>query len=740
MNDRIFSIPPLSKGSALMNNIDTIHGQKTKLIYNIILLTAGTAVNFLLSALTHMLGLPLYLDSIGTIAASAIGGYIPGICVGIITNMINCINDPTSVYYAIISILIAVTAVVFSKKKPLNFRSPLHLLFLTLTLAFIGGGIGTFIPWLIDGLNFDNNSISEKLTEMGIMSLPSAQLTGNLIMDIADKTLSVILSVSIISLIPDRIKEKLHYSAWKQHPLTNEQTRTINKMQCRTLSLRTKIMLAFSSSLILLAAFATGISYVLFRDATISQHIKFVSGITTIMTDIVNGDDVDRFISEGHSAEGYAETEKKLELLLKSDEDIEYIYVYQIKEDGCHVVFDIDTADQEGSEPGDIIPFDASFESYIPTLLAGGEIEPIITNDTYGHLLTIYKPIYDSSGKCVCYAAADVQMQNISAYGRNFLTSMVLVFLAFFMVVSIIVIYSIEYNFVLPLNAISYTSEKFAYDSDESIHMSMRKMEELEISTGDEIENLYHAVVKTEGDVIKQLEDILKKSDTINKMQEAFILVLADMVENRDKSTGDHIKKTASYVRIVLNRMKASGYDISDEYIENVVASAPLHDIGKIKIPDTILGKPGRLTDSEFDIMKTHTRVGRDIIQKVMELVPESDKLDEALSISHYHHEKWNGKGYPEHLSGEDIPLSARVMAISDVFDALVSRRSYKEPFPFDQAVDIIRSESGEQFDPKVVDAFLASLDEIKEVAMSFGPLSTVYAVDNHVDDSGNKR
>ncbi|MBQ4226384.1 MAG: HD domain-containing protein, partial [Oscillospiraceae bacterium] len=627
-----------------MNTIDTSPGPKTKLINSIILLTAGTAVNFLLSVLAHTLGLPLYLDSIGTIAVSAIGGFIPGICIGIITNMINCINDPASVYYAIISILIAVAAVVFNKKKPLSFRSPLHLLFLTLTLAFIGGGIGTFIPWLIDGLEFDNNTISEKLTEIG-MSLPSAQLTGNLIMDILDKAVSVILSVSIISLIPDRIKEKLHYSAWKQHPLTNEQTRTINKMQCRTLSLRTKIMLAFSSSLILLAAFATGISYVLFRDATISQHIKFVSGITTIMTDIVNGDDVDRFISEGHSAEGYDETEKKLELLLKSDDDIEYIYVYRIENDGCHVVFDIDTSEQAGAEPGDIIPFDSSFASYIPTLLAGGEIEPIITDDTYGHLLTVYKPIFDSSGKCVCYAAADVQMQNISAYGRNFLTSMVLVFLAFFLVVSIIVLYSIEYSFVLPLNAISYTSEKFAYDSDESIHMSMRKMEELKISTGDEIENLYHAVVKTESDVVKQLEDILKKSETINKMQEAFILVLADMVENRDKSTGDHIKKTASYVRIVLNRMKASGYDISDEYIDNVVASAPLHDIGKIKIPDTILGKPGRLTDSEFDIMKTHTRVGRDIIQKVMELVPESDKLDEALSISHYHHEKWNGKG-----------------------------------------------------------------------------------------------
>jgi HD-GYP domain-containing protein (c-di-GMP phosphodiesterase class II) len=160
---------------------------------------------------------------------------------------------------------------------------------------------------------------------------------------------------------------------------------------------------------------------------------------------------------------------------------------------------------------------------------------------------------------------------------------------------------------------------------------------------------------------------------------------------------------------------------LTDEFCEDVVNSAPLHDIGKIQVPDAILNKPGKLTDEEFDIMKTHAAAGGEIIDQAIAAVSEEDSgyLKEARNLAAYHHEKWNGKGYPDGLSGEEIPLSARIMAVADVFDALVSKRSYKDGFPFEKAVGIIEEGSGSHFDPKIVDSFLKAQDEIRAVAES---------------------
>ena len=192
-----------------------------------------------------------------------------------------------------------------------------------------------------------------------------------------------------------------------------------------------------------------------------------------------------------------------------------------------------------------------------------------------------------------------------------------------------------------------------------------------------------------------------------------------------------------------MKKMKEYDYypeELTDKFVENVGNSAPLHDIGKIKVSDVILNKPGRLTDEEFVIMQNHTTEGSKIIDQVISLVPESDYLYEAKNLAHYHHEKWNGKGYPEGKAGEDIPLSARIMAVADVFDALVSKRSYKPPFSFEQARDIIREGSGSHFDPKVAKAFLDSEEECRKIAEFYGDISSEYVEDTHVDDSGNKR
>ncbi|MBQ3842399.1 MAG: HD domain-containing protein [Ruminiclostridium sp.] len=701
------------------------------------------ALNFLLFKFADVLGLPLYLDNVGTLLAAILGGYLPGIFVGFMTNIINCATDPTSIYYGFITVLIAVTSSFFAHKGCITIRKPHWLIVLIIILALIGGGIGTLLPWLLDDVYFDSESFSAVLVNAGITDTTLAQLLGNIIMDVLDKAVTVGLVIIILALIPPKVRSVLEFSGWMQKKMSDEDKNKLRHIGVRKISVRTKIMLILIVALIIMGTVATGISFVLFSNATIEQHFKLVEGVTNVITDIVDGDSVDRWMTEGESSEGYTETENLLYTILNSDDDIEYIYIYKILEDGCHVVFDLDVEGLAGGNPGDIVPFDESFAPYIPTLLAGEEIEPIITNDTFGNLLTVYKPIKDSSGNTVAYAAADVSMRHVEKYERNFSTGMISLFLAFFMVVFAVVLWVVEYHIVLPVNSMAECTDSFAFQSNEELETHVKRLNELGINTGDEIENLYHAVSKMASDSVDHLEDIQNKNETIKKMQNALIIVLADLVESRDKNTGDHVRKTAAYTKIIMEKMRELGYytdTLTDEFIESVVDSAPLHDIGKIKVSDMILNKPGRLTDDEFVKMQSHAAEGSNILDQVIELVPDSDYLYEARNLAHYHHEKWNGRGYPDGISGENIPLSARIMAVADVFDALVSKRSYKDPFSFEQACDIIREGAGTHFDPKVAEAFLAAQEEAKKVAESFGKLKTGYTEDTHVDDSGKSR
>jgi response regulator RpfG family c-di-GMP phosphodiesterase len=256
--------------------------------------------------------------------------------------------------------------------------------------------------------------------------------------------------------------------------------------------------------------------------------------------------------------------------------------------------------------------------------------------------------------------------------------------------------------------------------SDESMaEENLRHIQELDIRTGDEVQRLYESFVKMTADSVEHMKDIRKQGQSILRLQNGLIMSLADMVEGRDSDTGNHVRKTAAYCRIILEALKRKGYysdQLTDKFMYDVERSAPLHDIGKIAVSDVILNKPGKLTEDEFEIMKTHTTAGRELLDRVIESVEGESYLHEARNLAGSHHEKWNGMGYPDGLSGEDIPLSARIMAIADVFDALTSKRVYKDPMSYEKAVNIIKNDAGTHFDPKCVEAFLDSLDEVKGV------------------------
>ena len=205
----------------------------------------------------------------------------------------------------------------------------------------------------------------------------------------------------------------------------------------------------------------------------------------------------------------------------------------------------------------------------------------------------------------------------------------------------------------------------------------------------------------------------------LSRYHHEMVTGFATLVENRDDNTGGHIRRTSLYVELLAKELRKRDYYsdvLTKDYIQNLQMAAPMHDIGKISVPDAVLQKPGKLTDEEYAIMKKHTRKGGNIIKETFGNLENREYRDMAYDVAVYHHEKWNGKGYPEGLKETEIPLSARIMAIADVFDALSEKRCYREAMPLDQCFSIIEEGRGRDFEPVLVDVFLSVRDKVEQL------------------------
>ena len=216
---------------------------------------------------------------------------------------------------------------------------------------------------------------------------------------------------------------------------------------------------------------------------------------------------------------------------------------------------------------------------------------------------------------------------------------------------------------------------------------------------------------------------VKEKTVEVFHLQNAVLSTVADLVEFRDDDTGGHTMRTRLYVEVLVNELfRSETYkeEIADWDMDFLLPSVPLHDVGKIAITDLILNKPGKLTPEEFEIMKTHATVGADAIKRIMSHAEKHAFLDHALAIAGAHHEKWNGSGYPLGLKQKDIPLEGRLMAIADVYDALISKRPYKKAFTHEESCQIIINDAGTHFDPALVDIFCNVKDEFARIASDF--------------------
>ncbi len=686
----------------------------------LLLCGAGVGLNLLLGAGAAAFETPLYLDTVGTVAVAAMGGYLPGVLVGFATNIIKSFSDPTALYYGVLNVLIALAAAYLSQRG--WFKKIIGCLGSILVFTFIGGGLGCLMPWFMEGLDFDSAPLAGVIYETGLFGAGLSNIISNILTDLPDKTITVILSVMIIKIIPEGCYHFFTFTGWMQTPLEDvDEALTGSEEGIRVMSLKTKVFHVFGLSLITVAVAATGIGMAVYNKTVIRDHTRIAQGTAEIAARLIPADRIDDFLKNGEEAEGYTETKELLAGVLNGSTDICYIYVYKIKQDGVHVVFDLDTENVDADEIGAVLPFDEGFKDKIDDLLAGERVDPIITNDRFGHLLTAYEPVYDDSGKCVCYVGADVDISRLNAMERSFLAEVISVFLGFFILLVVFIIWLLQYQVILPINSITEGVDAFSKVgiTQESLDKRVKNLRKIGVRTGDEIEKLYRSICRMTLDQAEQMRSIRRLSDSTSKMQDGLIITMADMVENRDSDTGAHIQKTAAYVKIIVEGLRKKGYypeKITPKFMSDVVRSAPLHDVGKINIPDGVLNKPAKLNDEEYEIMKTHAAAGKRIMEDAISTVGGENYLKEARNMAAYHHERWDGKGYPEGLHGEVIPLSARIMAVADVFDALTSARVYKPAFPFEKALSIIEEGKGTQFDPKCVEAFMDSLDEIKIV------------------------
>jgi len=237
-----------------------------------------------------------------------------------------------------------------------------------------------------------------------------------------------------------------------------------------------------------------------------------------------------------------------------------------------------------------------------------------------------------------------------------------------------------------------------------------------------------HLELKRSRDLLERQNEILEekvreRTQEVVLTQDVTILTLASLAETRDNETGNHIRRTQNYVQAIANKLSNHPRfeaELDSLTIELLLKSAPLHDIGKVGIPDSILLKPGKLGGDEFAIMKNHAVYGHDALVAAEDVLGSTSFLRFAKEIAVSHHEKWDGSGYPKGLSGDDIPLSGRLMAIADVYDALISKRVYKPAFPHEKAMSIIKEGSGSHFDPDIVEAFFQIENEVQMIAKSF--------------------
>jgi response regulator RpfG family c-di-GMP phosphodiesterase len=689
------------------------------------------ALNVVLCYITTSHEWPFYFDTIGTMVMAFSIGYLPAITVAVLTSLMCSIFSRDALFFALIGVFVALRCDSQAQNKKSGAG---QLICLIADLAIITGGLGAVLQWLIMGQP-QYQTVSDTATLMAgdnkiLFFISSVILVMGF--NFVEKGVSVLMALFISNIIPKKTRQRLRDSMWMQAPLSKADIREIRKKSSRSgQSLRTKVLFIMLSVVIpltiIIGIVSARINYAYIKD----DGKNLVVDVSTYVASSLDPQYFDRFLKDGERLSEYGnmkylEYNRRIMKVKESFPQLEYLYVYQIREDGCYVIFDTDAEAQETGYVGERVDFDEGFLPLVPDLLEGKEIDVMEIKSRYGYFITSYKPIYDGEGKPTnYYVGADILLDNYSDYVREFIIRLALASSGFF---AMIVAYGLSMaanHLVYPMGSLEKSIDGFmrGIEDQDKLDDSVKELERLDIRTDDELEKLYRSVCEMANQTAEQMRSIRMLARSNEKMQSGLIVTMADLFENQNIDSRAHIQKVTEYVRIILEGLRRKGYypeKLTDKFMNDVEMSAPLYDIGKVSIPGHILNKPGELDEQERELIKTHTTAGKKILENAITTVAGENYMKEARNMAAYHHENWDGTGYPVGLHGEVIPLSARVMAIADAFDELTSPRAYKEAISPQEALDVILQGSGSEYDPKCVEAFADAFTEVKGVIRKY--------------------
>ena len=492
----------------------------------ILICIAAIVVNLLGSFVAKFFALPIYLDTVGTIFIAMMSGYVPGVIVGFATNLLNSLVDESEMYYCSISIIVALYTTFLARRGYFQKFSRTLMTILPLTL------ITTILVELIE--NFLLNAGVERFSAFEL------HFTTIFLCELVDKGLIVLAMFFVVKFVPPRVKKIFADWGQRQAPLSADVKSAVYARKCPISSLRVKVLLIFTISAVFIAASIASISHRIFEQAAFAAQINIAETLTTVVANEIEPSRVDDYIKLGHAAPDYDAVEKKIRVIKDSNDDIKFLSVYKVTPQGFIVVFDMDTDGLEASAPGEFVAFDDICPSR-EDLIAGNEVPPIIFDGKNERLLTIFKPVYDANGKCVCYATIDFSLNLIAAYGRTFIAKVLALFSGCFVFIFVLGSRFVENNIILPVNTMEYCAKNFAYDNDEFCANNVEQLKRLKIHTGDEIENLYHALLKTTQDVLTYLEKLRRAKRQVAEMDE---------LAHKDSLTG--IKNKAAYDEAII--------------------------------------------------------------------------------------------------------------------------------------------------------------------------------------------
>lgn len=686
-------------------------------------------LNILSLSICTLIKSSIYIDTVGTILMSFVWGGLPGLVVAVLSNIIFGFFMPDSLCYTLLGVFVALRAAVYIGEEKRDYKKTFCFIADT---SLICGILGTCIQWFLIGepqLDYVNLTARKMAgSDFKLYILYSAVLIISL--SLLDKIIAFSVAYGLYKIVPPKSREKMWNSRWKQTPIpAKEKKEIVQAVKKGTPSLMVKavvlLMLVAVLSAIVLGVVSSRVNY----DENKSRGRSMATDVVRFVGNNIESKYLESFaVSEKRVLEfkevKYMQYNAMLQSLIESIPLIKRLSVYGVQ-DGCiYVLFNTDEEFQKDGYVGQEL---GEEEAKTLSPLLSGEKENVIEEmSKSGYDITAFERVQVNRGDNMdFYVSAEVAIENYGSFLHSYAVKMLLVFSGFFALILVSGFWMAAHHLVYPISALEKRIDEFmeSIEDQDKLYESVRDLEKLDIRTKDELERLYNSICQMANTTAEQMRSIMVLARSNEKMQSGLVATMADIVESQNIDSKAHIQKTSAYVRIILEGLKKKGYyteKLTLKYMRDVEMSTPLYDIGKIKIPDNILNKPDALTDEEFEIMKTHTTEGRKILENAISSVKGENYLKEARNMAAYHHEHWDGTGYPEGLHGEVIPLSARVMAIADVFDAVTSLRVYKSASPYDDALDVILDGSGTRFDPKCVEAFVDSFSEVKNVLRQY--------------------